>query len=87
MGMIKASVVVLATAMTGCAYVPPAPFVVAGSEASVSVKWENSNLGSDGALEAARKHCERYGLGAELATQVSRSEAIYRCVAQASEDQ
>ena len=88
MGMIKASVVVvLAIAMTACAHVPPAPFIVFGSEASVSVKWENSTLGSYGALEAAQKHCARYGREAELATQVSRSEAIYRCVVQASEDQ
>jgi hypothetical protein len=45
----------------------------------VSISWENSTLGSDGALKAAEKHCAKYGLEAELATQVSRFEATYRC--------
>lgn len=88
MGMIKASAVaVLAATLTACAYVPPTPFIVVGSETSVSIRWENSTMGSDGALEAAHKHCARYGRGAELATQVSGSEAIYRCVQRDMEEQ
>jgi len=46
----------------------------------VSISWENSTLGSDGALRAAEKHCAKYGLAAELANQVGRFEATYRCV-------
>lgn len=71
---------VLATSVGGCAYSPPAPFIVVGNEKSVSINWENSTLGPDGALHAAEKHCARYGLGAELSAQVSRFEVIYRCV-------
>ncbi len=70
---------VLVSSLGGCAYSPPAPFIVVGSEKGVSISWENSTLGSDGALKAAEKHCAKYGLEAELATQVSRFEATYRC--------
>jgi hypothetical protein len=71
---------VLAAGVAGCAYTPPAPFVVVGNGKSVSINWENSTLGPDGALNAAEKHCARFGLGAELSAQVSRFEVIYRCV-------
>ena len=72
--------VALAVGLGGCAYAPPAPFIVIGNGKTVSIQWENSTLGSDGALNAAEKHCARYGLKAEFATQVSRFEVIYHCV-------
>lgn len=64
----------------GCAYSAPAPFIVIGNDKAVSINWENSTLGSDGALKAAEKHCARYGRDAEFATQVSRFEVTYHCV-------
>ncbi len=78
--MARRWLVVMAAGLGGCAYSPPAPFIIVGNEKVVSINWENSTLGSDGALQAAEKHCTRYGLKAELAVQASRFEAAYRCV-------
>jgi len=77
---VPAWLLVWATSLGGCAYSPPAHFIVVGNEKSVSISWENSTLGSDGALRAAEKHCAKFGLAAELANQVGRFEATYRCV-------
>jgi len=78
--MARRWLLVAAAGLCGCAYSPPAPFIVVGNDKVVSINWENSTLGSDGAQQAAEKHCARYGLQAELAVQVSRFEAAYRCV-------
>jgi len=72
--------VAMAAGLGGCAYSPPAPFIAIGNEKAVSINWENSTLGPDGALKAAEKHCAKYGLEAELSAQVSRFEVTYRCV-------
>lgn len=73
------SVLALAAGVAGCAYEPPAHFIVIGNENAVSIQWEKSTLGSDGAQLAAEKHCARYGREAELSAQVGRFEVTYRC--------
>ena len=70
----------LALLAAGCAYSPPAPFIVVGSETAVSGRWENSTLDAAGVIQAAEKHCARYGLDAEFAVKVSAFEVLYRCV-------
>ena len=63
--------VVMAAGLCGCAYSPPAPFIIVGNDKVVSINWENSTLGPDGAQQAADKHCARYGLQAELAARAA----------------